>query len=253
MSDSRLSALRSELSSTFHDARVRQMVALGRRARTDPEAQGLLDALAQGDASERRLALAAQFTRREGGAVLRALSDESFRVRALAFELVPLACDDAQALEALRMAHGMRREQSLLRELVKRRRHAVIDAYLDGLAEHPDGATFSDAVPLASAEGLRRHLARALERPSHRFWERLARYAPDVLGAVLLEWVGAVDGEVDPVTRYRVGRHLERLAEQVPDTAEALLGLLLARGIPADVGALRTLVRLRPARTLALL
>ena len=253
MSDSRLSALRAELSSTFHDARVRQMVALGTRARTDPEAQGLLDGLARGDASERRLALAAQFTRRDGGAVLRAVSDESFRVRALAFELVPLACDDAQALEALRMAHGMRREQSLLRGLVKRRRRAVIDAYLDGLAERSDGATFADAVPLASEEGLRRHLARALERPSDRFWARLSRYAPAVLGEVLLEDVRAVTGEADPVTRYRVGRYLERLAEQVPDTAEALLGLMLSRGIPADVGALRWLVRLRPARTVELL
>ncbi|MCY1039769.1 hypothetical protein OV208_00455 [Corallococcus sp. bb12-1] len=253
MSDPALSTLRAELTSTFHDARVRRMVDLGRRARTEPQAQALLDALARGDASERRLALAAQFTRRDGVAVLKATADDSFRVRALAFELVPLACDDAQALEALRMAHGMRREQSLLRLLVIRKRHAVIDAYLDGLAEKGDSATFADAVPLASAQGLRRHLARALERPSHRFWARLARFAPEVLGEVLIERMRAVTGEADPVTRMHVDWGLVRLAEQVPDAAEALLELMLARGIPPYEGALRWLVRLRPARTLALL
>ncbi|MFP2902272.1 hypothetical protein ACLEQD_39115, partial [Corallococcus sp. 4LFB] len=150
MSEPALSALRAELSSTFHDARVRHMVALGRKARTDPEAQALLDALARGDAFERRLALAAQFTRRDGAAVLKATADESFRVRALAFELVSLACDDTQALEALRMAHGMRREQAVIHQLRKRRRHAVIDAFVDGLAERGEHATFADTVPLAS-------------------------------------------------------------------------------------------------------
>ncbi|CAM3323129.1 hypothetical protein G4177_27090 [Corallococcus sp. ZKHCc1 1396] len=253
MSDTALSTLRAELTSTSHDARVRQMVALGRRARTEPRDQALLDALARGDAFERRLALAAQFTRRDGVAVLKATADDSFRVRTLAFELVPLACDDAQALEALRMAHGMRREQSLLRQLVLRKRHAVIDAYLDGLAEQGDSAAFADAVPLASEQGLRRHLARALERPSHRFWARLARFAPEVLGELLLGWMRAVQGEADPVTRQYVDWGLERLAEQVPDAAEALLELMLARGIPANLGALRWLVRHRPARTVALL
>ncbi|NBD12393.1 hypothetical protein [Corallococcus silvisoli] len=253
MSEPQLSALRAELSSTFHDARVRQMVALGRQARTDPGAQALLDALARGDASERRLALAAQFTRRDGEAVLRATKDDSFRVRSLAFELASVVCDDAQALEVLRMAHGMRREQSVLRQLLKRGRRAVIDAYVDGLAERGEHAALADAVPLASEAALRRHLARALERPSHRFWARLARGAPAVLGEVILERLRAVTGEPDPVTRWQVRSSLAGLAEQTPDAAEAIVALLLERGIPPDEQALRTLVRLRPVRMVALL
>ncbi|WP_338277579.1 hypothetical protein [Corallococcus caeni] len=253
MSEPALSALRAELSSTFHDARVRHMVALGRKARTDPEAQALLDALARGDAFERRLALAAQFTRRDGAAVLKATADESFRVRALAFELVSVACDDAQALEALRMAHGMRREHAVIHQLRKRRRHAVIDAFLDGLAERGEHATFADTVPLASESVLRRHLARALERPSHRFWARLARHAPSVLGEVLLERLRAVSGEPDPVTRQHLGWGLAWLAERTPDVAVTLLALLLERGIPPDEHAVRTLVKHRPVRMVALL
>ncbi|NOK11721.1 hypothetical protein [Corallococcus exercitus] len=253
MSEPALSTLRAELSSTFHDARVRHMVALGRKALTDPEAQALLDALARGDAFERRLALAAQFTRRDGAAVLKATADESFRVRALAFELVSLACDDTQALEALRMAHGMRREQAVIHQLRKRRRHAVLDAFLDGLAERGEHATFADTVPLASESVLRRHLARALERPSHRFWARLARHAPSVLGEVLLEQLRAVSGEPDPVTRQHLGWGLSWLAERTPDVAETLLALLLERGIPPDEHAVRTLVKHRPVRMVALL
>ncbi|NRD62896.1 hypothetical protein HRD49_14190 [Corallococcus exiguus] len=253
MSEPALSTLRAELSSTFHDARVRHMVALGRKARTDPEAQALLDALARGDAFERRLALAAQFTRRDGEAVLKATSDESFRVRALAFELVSLACDDAQALEALRMAHGMRREQAVIHQLRKRKRHAVIDAFLDGLAERGEHVTFADTVPLASEAALRRHVARALERPSYRFWARLARHAPSVLGQVLLERLNAVSGEPDPVTRQHLGWGMAWLAERTPDVAETLLALLLERGIPPDEHAVRTLVKHRPVRMVALL
>ncbi|RKH45411.1 hypothetical protein D7Y23_25830 [Corallococcus sp. AB050B] len=252
MSDPALSSLRAELSSTFHDARVRRMVDLGRRARTDPQAQALLDALARGDASERRLALAAQFTRRDGAAVLKATADESFRVRALAFELVSLACDDAQALEALRMAHGMRREQTVIHQLRKRKRHAVIDAFLDGLAARGEHVTFADTVPLATEASLRRHLARAMERPSQRFWARLARHAPQVLGEVLLEQLRSVKGEPDPVTRQHLAWGMGWLAERAPDLAESLLAVLLERGIPPDEYALRTLARHRPVRLVAL-
>lgn len=253
MSDPALSALRSELNAAFHDARVHRMVELGRRARTDPEAQARLDALARGNAFERRLALAAQFTRRDGAAVLKATADESFRVRALAFELVALACDDAQALEALRMAHGMRREQHVVHQLVKRKRRAVLDAFLDGLAEQGEHATFADTVPMASEAGLRKHLARALERPSLRFWTRLARHVPQVLGEVLLERLRAVTGEPDPVTRQQLAWGLAWVAERAPDVAEALLALLLERGIPPDERAVRLLVKQRPVRMVALL
>ncbi|WP_257452460.1 hypothetical protein [Archangium lipolyticum] len=248
-----LSDLRSELSASHHDGRVKRMVELGRRARDDARVRAQLDEMARGDTFERRLALVAQYSWREGGRVLHATSDESRLVRSLAFRLVALACDDVQALEALRMAYAMRRDDVLLRSLVQEGRHAVIDSYLDWLATRPGVHSFADVVPLASPEGLRRYLARALEKPSVRFWSRLARYAPDTLGAVLAERLRAVPGEADPVTRQLVDWSLDRIAEFVPDRALELFELLLSRRIHPDPGAWRYLVKQRPSEVMALL
>ncbi|WP_240359460.1 hypothetical protein [Pyxidicoccus trucidator] len=253
MPELRLSELRAELSSTHHDARVRQVVELGRRAPTDPGAHAALEGLAQGDAYERRLALAAQFTQRDGAHVLRATSDASSRIRALAFRLVPLACDDAQALEALKMAYAMRREGAIQRGLVRQGRQAVIDAYLDWLAARAGVPDFADAVPLGTPGAIRRHLARALEKPSERFWNRLSRFAPDILAEVLAARLRAVPGEPDPVTRLRLNAYLGRIADRAPDAALELFELLLARHIQPAGDAWNWLVMHRPEAALTLL
>ena len=253
MSEPRLSELRAELSSTHYTARFRRMVELGRRAPTDPGARAALDGLSQGDAYERRLALAAQFTRRDGAEVLRATSDASSRIRSLAFRLVALACDDTQVLEALKMAHAMRRENVLLQRLVKRERQGVIDAYLDWLAARDGVTDFADAVPLGTPAGIRRHLERALKKPSYRFWGRMARFAPDILGEVLASYLKAVPGEPDPVTRMLVNGYLARIADQAPDAALELFELLLSRRIQPDAEAWKWLVMRRPEAALVLL
>jgi hypothetical protein len=253
MSQPRLPELRAELSATHHVARIRRMVELGRRAPTDPGAHAALEGLSQGDAYERRLALAAQYTRRDGARVLGATSDASRRIRALAFKLVPLACDDTQALEALKMAYAMRREGAILRGLFRQERQGVIDTYLDWLAARDGVPDFADAVPLGTPGAIRRHLAQALEKPSHRFWNRLARFAPHLLAEVLAARLGAVPGEPDPVTRFRLNAYLPRIADQAPDAALELFELLLARRIQPEAPAWSWLVRHRPEATLALL
>ena len=249
----RLSELRAELSSSDHDARVHRMVELGRRAPTAPDVQAALEGLSQGDAYERRLALTAQFTRRDGAHVLSATSDTSRRIRALAFRLVPLACDDAQALEALKMAYAMRRESAIQRGLMRQGRQGVIDTYLDWLAARPAVPDFADAVPLGTPGAIRRHLARALEKPSERFWNRLSRFAPGILAEVLAARLRAVPGEPDPVTRQRLDAHLARIADQAPDAALELFELLLARRIQPAENAWSWLVLHRPEAALTLL
>ena len=253
MRESRLPELRAELSSTHHTDRVRRMVELGRRAPTEPEVHASLEGLARGDAYERRLALVAQFTQRDGAHVLHATSDASGRIRALAFKLVPLACDDAQALEALKMAYAMRREGAILRGLVRQERQGVIDTYLDWLAARTSVPDFADAVPLGTPGAIRRHLARALEKPSHRFWNRLARYAPDILAEVFAARLRAVPGEPDPVTRWYLHGYLPRIADQAPDAALELFELLLARRILPETHAWNWLAMHRPEAALALL
>jgi hypothetical protein len=253
MSEPRLSQLRAELSSTHHDARIKRMVELGRSGPDARDARTALESLSQGDAYERRLALAAQFTRRDGAHVLQATSDASGRIRALAFRLVPLACDDAQALEALKMAYAMRRESVLLKGLVKKQRQPVIDMYLDWLAARPAVPDFADAVPLGTTGAIRKHLPRALEKPSLRFWNRLSRYAPGILAEVLASDLQAVPGEPDPVTRMYLNAYLPRIADQVPDAALELFELLLSRGIQPEAWAWSWLVMHRPEAALALL
>ncbi|ATB51364.1 hypothetical protein [Corallococcus macrosporus] len=253
MHEPRLSELRAELSATHYDARIRRMVELGRLAPTSPEVREVLGALSRGDAQERQLALFAQYGWRDGGRVLSATTDASNCVRSLAYLLVPLACDDAQALEALKVARAVRRQEGLLRGLVRAERRGVIDAYLDGLATSADVPDFADAVPLATPEGIRRHLPRALARPSLRFWNRLAHDAPGILAEVLAAQLQAVTGEPDPVTRMSLRVYLPRIADQAPDAALALFELLLSRRIHPDANAWHDLVLHRPEAAVALL
>ncbi|QQR48503.1 hypothetical protein JKA73_36520 [Myxococcus xanthus] len=253
MHEPRLSELRDELSGIHHDARVRRMVELGRLAPTNPGVRELLGVLSQGDAFERYLALCAQFTWRDGGQVLSATTDASARVRSLAFRLVPLACDDAQALEALKMACAVRRQEGLLRGFVKTRRQAVIDAYLDWLAICTGVPDFADAVPLATSEGIRRHLPSALARPSVRFWSRMAHNAPGILAEVFAARLRAVTGEPDPVTRMYLNAYLHRIADQAPDAALELFELLLSRRIHPDAYDWHCLVLHRPEAAVSLL
>ncbi|MCP3161500.1 hypothetical protein [Myxococcus qinghaiensis] len=253
MHETRLSDLRTELSVTHHDARVHRMVELGRLALKDPEVHEVLGQLSQGDAHDRQLALFAQYSLRDGRQVLSATTDVSARVRSLAYHLVPLACDDPQALEALKMARAIRRQEGLLRGLVRLGRRGVIDAYLDGLAIGADVPDFADAVPWATPEGIRRHLPRALTRPSMRFWNRLAHDAPGILAEVFCSQLKAVTGEPDPVTRMYLQAYLPRIADQAPDAALEVFELLLSRHIHPDAYAWQCLVLHRPQAAVALL
>ncbi|WP_254627637.1 hypothetical protein [Myxococcus sp. CA040A] len=253
MHETRLTELRAELSATHHDARVTRMVELGRLAPTNPEVREVLGHLSQGDAHDRQLALFAQYSWRDGRQVLSATTDVSARVRSLAYHLVPLACDDTQALEALKMARIVRRQDGLLRGLVRTERRGVIDAYLDGLASCADVPDFADAVPWATPEGIRRHLPRALTRPSMRFWNRLAHDAPGILAEVLSARLKAVTGEPDPVTRMYLRAYLPRIADQAPDAALEVFELLLSRHIHPDTYDWHCLVLHRPEAAVALL
>ena len=248
-----LSTLHEALLATHHVGRLERMLALGTQARTDPQSLAAIDALARGDVYERRLALLAQHTLRDGKRLLPFTQDVSASLRGLAFTLVPRVCGDAEALEALKVAYSLRRDRLLLRALAGDRRRTVVDAYLDWLAEQPGLHDFADLVPWASPVGVRRHLERALARPSQVFWARLARAAPDALGEVLCDRLRAVAGEPDAVTRQLIAAHSAQIAIAAPDVALALFELLISRGIFAQNDLLQQTGAKRPAATLALI
>ena len=183
------------------------------------------------DVAARWLSGVSAFRDRDGARAMRLLRDDSRRVRGIAIAVAPLACDDAQATEALRAAWSVRGERRLLRRMARHGRVAAIDAFLDGLAAAGKLRDLIDDLPFGSDAAVRRHLAHALERPSVRFWWGLALGHPGVLAEQLLARWRAVPGEADAVTRWLTDAHLARLAERVPDAALVLVELLLARGI----------------------
>lgn len=247
------SKLRAELLATHHIGRLERMLELGTRARTDPDALAAIDELTDGDVFDRRLALLAQHTLRDGKRLLRFTEDVARSIRSLAFTLVPRVCDDVEALEALKIAYTLRRERPLLRALAIRKRRDVVDRYLDWLAGHPGLHDFADVVPWATPAGVRRHLDRALARPSQVFWSRLARSAPAALGGVLSDRLRAVPGEPDPVTRQLIEAHSRAIAEGAPDEALELFDLLFAREIYSQATLLHQTGRRRPSATLAVI
>src|SRR5690349_18179684 len=106
-----LATLRAELEATHHTGRIQRMLDLGRRAQKDPGALALIDELARGDVFERRLALFAQHTLRDGKRLLPFTEDPSRSLRALSFTLVPRICEGPEALEALKIAYALRRDK----------------------------------------------------------------------------------------------------------------------------------------------
>jgi cellulose synthase operon protein C len=245
--------LRSELQSTHHAGRIERMLTLGRNARTDANALALIDELAHSDVFERRLALLAQHSLRDGKRVLAFTSDVSASLRKLAFTFVPQVCDDAQALEALQVAFGLHCDRTLVAELSRADRRPVIDQYLDWLATKPGLHNFADLVPYASVAGVTKHLGRALERPSLTFWSRLARHGSEAMCTVLCERLRAVPGEPDAVTRQLIERHASTIIPTALNGGLELLDLLLSRGIRSQTYALVALGAKRPSETLALM
>jgi len=253
MTDPTLTTLRETLDRTHDAGRLQRALDLGRDAPSRPEAVRNLNALAVGDVYARRLALMANYTLRDGKRVLSCLEDPSRRVRNLAFTLVPLCCDDPQAVEALQSAFALRRDRGLAMLLRAHGRSAVVDRHLDWLSTRTGIADFADFVPLGSPAAIKKHLAQALLRPSNIFWKRLARYAPDVMGTVFAERLRAVPGELDAVSRQLVDRHLLRIADAAPNEGLVLAELLETRGIAVPAGAWKRLAVHRPTITLSVL
>jgi hypothetical protein len=249
------SAWLAEVDGISHDQRIKRAVALGLRAKDEvAEARAIARDLARSESPyQRRLALASAFTSRDGALVFSMVCDPSRLVRSLALRLVALACDDAQALEATKLSFEMGREKKLLGHLARAGRSAVVDACIDWLAKKQGIVHFADLLTYASASAVRRHIARALSRPSTTFWTRLARQHPTALAGVLEDRVRAQRGDADDVTRMLLREHLGALAGRVPDAVLSLSDAMLERGSRPDAAVIAKLAARRPEATSALL
>lgn len=142
---------------TNHD-RMRRMVALGQRiAAGEGEAAALADALAaHANPYPRLMALQTVFGSRDGARVIAALSDPSALVRRRARRMTAAFCDDAQIVTALDVAPRGRVAASLCRKLRRRKRTALVDAFLAKKLGRPtpgDAAPGGEAAPDGASRG----------------------------------------------------------------------------------------------------
>lgn len=234
-----------ELETLTHSERVRRMVDVGRRAADgDHPAAALLRRLEAGDVYERYLALQAGFGSRDGARALRALGDPSGLVRGLARRLVPLVCDDGQAVEAVERLNR-RERKSLMTGLLRAGRRAPIDAFLERLVERAD-PDLTRRLPFASAVVVARHLDATMLSAGSDDWRRLARHHA-ALAADQLDRLLAQSDEVDARLGWVVRAVASVLAHREPGRALALVRAVTARGVAPARLDLHSLVRRRPS------
>lgn len=215
--------LLADLEPLTHDARLREMVGQGRVSRDGAALVAALSDLERRGFYERYLALVSCFGSRDGAHVLRSLTDPSRTICGLAITLVPLVCDDTQALRAFDLLHPSSRRR-LARRLRRKRRLGPIDAFVRGLAEKGD-SMLADLLPYGSAEAVAAHIERVRDSAGIHFWTRLARQHPTIAAEMLSRRAETMVDE-DPRLLWQANAALPVLAEVRPDAALRLLQVL---------------------------
>ncbi len=214
--------LLQQLEPLTHDARIRQMVEIGRLATRDNSVAATLNALEKGGFYERWLALQSCYGSRNGARALRAFADPSRVIRSLAQRLLPLIGDDAQVQAALDAA-TFKQRRALLKRLLKRCRRPI-DAFLNSLAASGDDQ-LTQLLPFGSPEVVACHCEAILHRAGLNDWRRLARLHPNI-AADLLQSQAEAATNFDARLVYQVNAILPLLSYSYPERAIALCSIL---------------------------
>ncbi len=239
----RVTQLLQDLELLPYRARYRHMIALGRQAAHDNGVAALLKELEQGDFYERLLAIQACSGSYDGNHVLRALADPSHIIRGFAIKVAPLACNEEQLREALTLVPRDGRRH-LLCKLQNHHAHALIDEFLERLAQESD-PQFLKLLPFGSLDIVERYRERFLLSTEQANWRRLARYHSALACEMLLMRAEAATGP-DPQLLFFANAALPILTEKEPDLALALV-TALARHVPLGHIFLQPLAKKRPA------
>lgn len=211
--------LLQQLEPLTHDARMRQMVEIGRLATHDTSVAATLNGLEKGGFYERWLALQSCYGSCDGAHALRAFAEPSRVVRSLAQRLIPLIGDDTQVQAALDAATSKQRP-SLLKKLLKRCRRSPIDAFLNSLVASGD-EQLSQLLPFGSPEIVTCHCEVMLHRAGLHDWQRWARLHPNI-AADLLQSQAEAATNFDARLIYQVNAILPLLSSSYPERAIAL-------------------------------
>ncbi len=109
------------------------MVQIGRQSRDNKALASTLNQLAQGDFYQSCLSLQSCYGSQNIELINQSLSDSSCRIRSLALGLIVLFGDDNQLIAGLE-AIPTKQRSHFLKQLLKKRRYAVIERYLTNLA-----------------------------------------------------------------------------------------------------------------------
>jgi hypothetical protein len=228
-----------ELLALPHCRRVRRLVEIGARSRTDPTLAELLARWETGDWQERTWSRTACWGSRDAQRAVRLSADPSRSVAGPAIRLVARLGSDADALRALRSLTG-RRRRVLLLHLRRRGRAAPIDAFVRELQERGD-ADARRYLALASAD-LAASIGDDLDPVS---WQRRAAGRPAETAAHLAAALDAA-GQPDGLLVRAALAALHTLSTIHPDAALDLTRALW-RHVPPVLLPLCVLLQQRPA------
>jgi len=229
-----------------YDARMREIVALGRASRDDADIAAALADVAGRGFYERHLALMSCYGSGDGAHTLRALADPSRLLRGLAIALVPRVCDDAQVARGLDTLQP-RDRRCLTKRLWLKRRLGPIDAVLERLAADGHTRQVADLLPFGSRDAVAAHLPQVQDAADIHFWVRLARLHPDMAVETLSARVASMADD-DPRLLWQLNAALPILAESRPDATLELVASLDSRIPLRSVGAALTpLLHRQPA------
>lgn len=174
-----------------HAARFKSLHEAGLEARTKQNVAAVFDAWERGDWQERLFCVQSCTGSGNAARLRRMIEDPSRTVASLALKLLAVHGSDDVLVEVLEgLSH--RRRLSLLKQLRKRRRFAVIDRFLD------DG--FATAIPriaellaYGSATAVRQHFLKAEEHCGSLLWKRLSRHHPRLALQTILDKLAAAE------------------------------------------------------------
>ncbi len=233
-----LEQIRQQLEPLAHQDRLRYLVNLGIRSKTDDRINQILDILEQGDFSDRLMVLQSCYGSYDAARAIKALTDTSRGVRSLAMRLLPLVADDAQLQTVLTMA-TFKQRRYLFTKLLKRSRSSCIDLFLDRLA-NIDRQQFSRLLPYGSIEIVEHHIETVIDLYGADEWRLLAHRHPNIVGSLLVRYANEAT-DFDPRLTYQINAVLPILANLSPETALSICKAS-SRTIPLSKLSLQPLV-----------
>lgn len=250
------SALLAEIEPLTHHARIRRMIDVGRAAAQGDEGARLVigELHRSAEAHERLMALQSVFGSRDGAPVVAGITDVSRTIRRRASRMITKFGSDDEVARGL---SGIVEKHVLLRTiatLVRRKRFAAVDAYLEARLQKGRDAAIVDLLPFGTEALVARCMSDIIETGGPTTWARLcsrhARFAANWFLADVQK-----SKTIDPRQRYRLFGELEGLAIRAPDATLELVRALFALGEEPNQfrAPLGRLVRSRPRETFDLL